>query len=251
MRVLLTAFAILIGGSSLGAAAADGSALYREHCASCHGQSGAGALGLPLAVADLLAVADDEYFRRTIRLGRPGRHMPTFLQLRDDEVGAIVAYLRSWAPQPRPAAVNVGRGDAMRGEMLYAQWCSLCHGENGEGASTTGVTWSWDQRREVAAPALNNPGFLRAASDAMIKRTLIRGRRGSAMPSFAMPELDEQDLDDIVAFVRSFQTQPNQGGSIYREARQRSTTTLRATSPLKQRGRIAATGDGGTLLSGQ
>lgn len=199
-------------------AGADGRALYLTHCAGCHGKTGAGGLGVPLAMVDLLAVAEDEYFRRTIRLGRPGRHMPAFTQLSNGEVDAVVAYLRSWAPQQQPQPIKVGRGDVMNGEILYGNWCGLCHGAHGEGASTTGITWSWDHRREVAAPALNNPGFLHAASDAMIKRTLIRGRHGTAMPSFLMSELEDEDLDDIVAFVRSFQDDAGGNDPFYRQA---------------------------------
>lgn len=197
--------------------AADGAMLYREHCAACHGNTGAGGLGVPLAMRDLLAVAEDEYFRRTIRLGRPGRHMPAFSHLSTGEVDALVAHLRSWGPQ-QPKPISVGAGDVMSGEILYGNWCGMCHGARGEGASTTGITWSWDHRRDVSPPALNNPGFLFAATDAMIKRTLIRGRHGTAMPSFRMPELEDEDLDDLVAFVRSFQTDVS-GGAIYREAR--------------------------------
>ena len=198
--------------------AADGAMLYREHCAACHGNTGAGGLGVPLAMRDLLAVAEDEYFRRTIRLGRPGRHMPAFSHLSTGEVNALVAHLRSWGPQ-QPKPIRVGAGDVMSGEILYGNLCGMCHGARGEGASTTGITWSWDHRRDVSPPALNNPGFLFAASDAMIKRTLIRGRHGTAMPSFLMPELEDEDLDDIVAFVRSFQTDAVGGDAIYREAR--------------------------------
>jgi len=57
-------------------------------------------------------------------------------------------------------------------------------------------------------PALNNVGFLTAASDTMIKQTLERGRKGTPMVSFLKQGLSEQDIDDLVAYVRSFQKHP-------------------------------------------
>lgn len=211
------AIVLFLGASN--AIAADGAALYREHCAACHGNAGGGGLGVPLALVDLLAVADDEYFRRTIRLGRPGRHMPGFPELSNRDVDAIIAHLRGWAPRVRPKQIEVAAGDALRGEALYQRWCSVCHGLRGEGEPSTGITWSWDGRRTVAAPALNNPGFLQAASDAMIKRTLIRGRRGTAMPSFRTSELDSDDLDDIIAYIRSLPAQTEETAPVYRQSR--------------------------------
>jgi cytochrome c oxidase cbb3-type subunit 3 len=58
------------------------------------------------------------------------------------------------------------------------------------------------------APALHNPGFLSAATDAMIKATLIHGREGTPMTSFLKQGLKEKDIDDIVSYVRSFEEKP-------------------------------------------
>jgi cytochrome c oxidase cbb3-type subunit 3 len=56
------------------------------------------------------------------------------------------------------------------------------------------------------APALNNPGFLAAASDAMIRDTLTQGREGTPMPSFSKQGLTHQDIDDIASFIRAFES---------------------------------------------
>jgi cytochrome c oxidase cbb3-type subunit 3 len=53
------------------------------------------------------------------------------------------------------------------------------------------------------APALNNPGFQDAASDAMLKATLLRGRRGTPMPSIKTLGLQDSDADDLVAYLRT------------------------------------------------
>jgi len=192
-------------------AADDGAKLYAQYCAACHGSQGTGGVGVPLALPDFLAAADNEYLRKTIRLGRPGRVMPAFRQLSDTQVGTIVKHIRSWAPAgittPAHNATPV-KGNPEHGQQLFAKYCSACHGKNGEGGQGTGVTFSRPRELPVLAPALNNPGFLAAASDAMIKTTLMRGRQGTPMQSFLKQGLDERDIDDIVAFVRTFARHP-------------------------------------------
>ncbi len=192
-------------------AADNGARLYAQYCAACHGSHGTGGVGVPLALPDFLAAADNEYLRQTIRLGRPGRVMPAFRQLSDAQVSAIVGHIRGWAPAgvsaPARDATPV-KGDAGHGQKLFAQYCSACHGSNGEGGPGTGVTFSRPRELPILAPALNNRGFLAAASDAMIKTTLMRGRQDTPMQSFLKQGLGEQDIDDIVAYVRAFEHAP-------------------------------------------
>ncbi len=190
-------------------AAHDGARLYAQHCAACHGAQGKGGVGVPLALPDFLAQANDHYLRQTIRLGRPGRVMPAFAQLSDAEVNAIVGYLRALAPAGmKPETAKAKPGDAARGAKLYASHCAACHGAHGEGGHGTGVTFSRPRDLPILAPALNNPGFLAAASDDFLKTVLVHGRRGTPMQPFLKHGLKERDLDDIVAYVRGFAAQP-------------------------------------------
>jgi len=187
--------------------AQDGERLYNQYCAACHGSQGTGGVGVPLALPDFLAVADDDFLRKTIRLGRPGRVMPAFRQLSDAQVDTLIKHIRGWAPLGASTAANEKssiKGNAEHGGKLYAQYCTTCHGVHGEGGHGTGVTFSRPRDLPVLAPALNNPGFLAAASDAMIKTTLMRGRQGTPMQSFLKQGLKERDIDDLVAWVRAF-----------------------------------------------
>jgi len=188
-------------------ASQDGARLYNRHCAACHGSEGTGGVGVPLALPDFLDAVDDDFLRKTIRLGRPGRVMPAFRLLNDAEVDTLIKYIRRWA-QAGASAPTIERsavkGDTEHGAKLYAQYCASCHGLHGEGGHGTGVTFSRPRDLPVLAPALNNPGFLAAASDAMIKTTLMRGRQGTPMQSFLKQGLKEQDIDDLVAYVRTF-----------------------------------------------
>ena len=185
----------------------DGARLYNRHCAACHGSQGTGGVGMPLALPDFLAVADDDFLRKTIRLGRPGRVMPAFRQLSDAQIDTLIKHIRGWAPAgASTAAIEKSsiKGNAEHGGKLYAQYCTTCHGVHGEGGHGTGVTFSRPRDLPVLAPALNNPGFLAAASDAMIKATVMRGRQGTPMQSFLKQGLKERDIDDVVAYVRAF-----------------------------------------------
>jgi cytochrome c oxidase cbb3-type subunit 3 len=188
-----------------------GARLYADHCSACHGSDGRGGVGVPLALPSFLASVDDAYLIRTIRLGRPGRVMPAFSQLTDPEVAAIVAHLRSWSNRkpPGPSGAQRVRGDVAHGEKLYAAHCASCHGGHGEGGHGTGVTMSRPRSAPILAPALNNSGFLAAASDSLIKNTLMQGRQGTPMVSFLTRGLTEKDIDNVVAYVRHFQSRPS------------------------------------------
>jgi mono/diheme cytochrome c family protein len=83
--------------------AANGARLYADACASCHGPAGEGREGPALANPRFLAAATDTYLVETIRRGRRGTSMPAFgaaspahRLLADDELGDVVALLRSW-----------------------------------------------------------------------------------------------------------------------------------------------------------
>jgi cytochrome c oxidase cbb3-type subunit 3 len=193
----------------------DGARLYAQRCSACHGAEGHGGVGVPLALPAFLSSVDDAYLRKTVRVGRPGRVMPAFTQLTDAEVEAIIAHLRSWPGQKPPKTVSYDRiaGNAARGQTLYARHCSACHGAHGEGGHGTGVTLSRPRSAPILAPALNNPGFQAAASDSLIKTTLLYGREGTPMRSFLKQGLKERDINDIVAYVRSFEQMPPPPGA--------------------------------------
>lgn len=183
----------------------DGERLFALNCSACHGDRGKGGVGVPLALHDFLESVDDDYLKLTIRTGRYGRVMPAFWQLKDDEIQAIVDTIRTWAWASKPKFSNVPvEGNARRGGELFAKFCAECHGSDGEGGAGTGLSFSRPRDLPILAPALNNPGFLAAASDQMIKRTLMRGRNSTPMTSFLDKGLTEKDIDDLVAYIRSY-----------------------------------------------
>jgi len=188
----------------------DGAQLYAQNCAACHGSKGDGGVGVPLDLPDFQYGVDDHFLTQTIRHGRPGRVMPAFTELTDAEVDALVEHLRSWAPgKPIIPTNGTIQGDPQRGQQLYAENCASCHGSKGEGGQGTGVTFSRPRDLPIIAPALNNSGFLAAATDQLIKAALVNGREGTPMPSFRKKGLSDQQINDIVSYVRSFEDQPD------------------------------------------
>ena len=205
MRLIIGLF--LLSVSLVAVAAPDGTALYASHCAACHGDKGGGGVGVPLSLPSFLDSVDDRFLAISIRYGRPGRVMPAFSALSDAQTNAIVAFIRSWSKQPAPVYASTPvSGDAQHGKALFATRCAGCHGASGEGGRGTGITLSRHRDQPIIAPALNNSGFLRAATDAMIKHTLQFGRKGSPMRSFLEQGLSERDIDDLVSYVRSFES---------------------------------------------
>jgi mono/diheme cytochrome c family protein len=80
-----------------------GRRLYASTCAPCHGPGGEGGEGPALGGRVFLETADDHFLTETIRRGRRGTTMPTFgmpslthRTLADEEIEAIVTYIRNW-----------------------------------------------------------------------------------------------------------------------------------------------------------
>lgn len=207
LKTRLLAMLLLVVSPAVLMAAPDGKALYVANCAACHGVDGRGGVGVPLALPEFLDSVNDNYLFNTIRLGRPGRVMPAFNNLSDIQVKAIVEHVRNFSPKSKRPVDSMAfvRGDIKKGKALYQKYCASCHGANGEGGMGTGVTFSRPRDLPVIAPAINNSGFLAAATDSMIKSTLMNGREGTPMPSFIKLGLKEQDINDIVSYVRSFE----------------------------------------------
>ncbi len=205
MRILVFVFCVfLITG--IRAAENSGEVLYHQHCSACHGISGKGGTGVPLANRDFQSQVSDHYLFNTIRNGRPGRVMPAYPMLGDSEINQIVKHIRGFskAESPKHDSMLV-RGNNKNGKRLFQKHCASCHGKNAEGGQGTGVTFSRSRDLPILAPALNNRGFLTSATDSMIKRTLMQGRQGTPMESYIKKGLNEKDINDIVGYIRSFE----------------------------------------------
>ena len=187
--------------------ASTGAELYNNNCAICHGADGHGGVGVPLALRAFLEQTPDEYLRRTIRFGRPGRIMPGFPQLSDADIDKIIVHIHGWGldtKRPRWMDEKI-KGNPEAGKLLYEQHCQSCHNEKGIGGRGTGVMFSRKKDLPIMAPAIGNVGFLVSASDGMIKNIIMQGRPSTPMKSASEFGLIESDVDNIVSYLRSLQ----------------------------------------------
>lgn len=203
----LTLIFCFLAFSTTLSAAPDGLELYTKHCSVCHNENGIGGIGLPLS-GEKVEHFPRDYLFKTVRLGREGRIMPTFNKLSDAQINAIVDYIFSWKKSSVVDSYSNKpvKGDAKNGQKLFVQKCSSCHGKDGKSEGMgTGVTVSREREFQVVPPALNNPGFLASANDDWIRQTIKAGRPGTIMPSQSALQITDQQLNDIVSYVRSFE----------------------------------------------
>ncbi len=85
--------------------AARGDALFRRNCQGCHGHMGRAGLAPEIGNPTFDLAASDEFIVTTIRNGRKGAAMPSFQRpndtgLGDNEIGDLLAYIRSLNAPP-------------------------------------------------------------------------------------------------------------------------------------------------------
>ena len=93
--------------------------------------------------------------------------------------------------QPTKDSEVLAPNDVLEFGTLYAENCAGCHGTEGHGG---------------AAIALANPVYLAVADDAVIRKVIATGVRGTAMPAFAQSAggmLTDAQLDVITKGIRS------------------------------------------------
>jgi mono/diheme cytochrome c family protein len=93
-------------------------------------------------------------------------------------------------------------GNPELGKEIYQERCVLCHGSNGHG-------WDWDKKVDrPPVPVPNLLEILPQRSDSYLFSVIRDGGeavgRTRFMPAFGF-NMTEQDLKDIVAYLRSLQ----------------------------------------------
>ncbi len=170
---------------------------FLNHCAACHQTDGMGIPDYAPSIRNkfLLSAVDDDFLVRTIRLGRSGTAMLPHLDLPDQTLADLIAFLRSVDTASEPVTpLNwkpPGPVDSQAGQTLFAMVCAACHADHGGGYRAGGK-----------APAIGGKDFLNVATDDYIARMVKDGRGDTPMPAFA-GVLTDQQIADIIAFLRS------------------------------------------------
>lgn len=171
-------------------------------CGGCHGPDGRGRIGMgpSLVSSSFLAAASDDFLTRTITKGRTGTTMiPWGAILNDEQVASVVVYLRSLAPVPAAELDESKlRGVAEHGRVTFETICVACHGRSGggylESANGTGI---------------GRKAFLAEVSDGYLRYLIANGKTDTPMRPFAadssvaVANLTNQQIDDVIAYLRS------------------------------------------------
>lgn len=210
-----------------------GRQVFASACASCHGAGALGVTGLgkDLTTSPFVAATTDEQLIEFVVRGRPdAKPLPMPPKggrddLDDEDVRAVTLYLRglqdprrmpelpvfvaeaSPTQDQKDAALAAAGGDAelaeyiASGDRLFHSACIACHGKGGIGVTGNGKAM------------VNNP-FIQGLDDDAMLDFIKKGRSPSdpsnttgiqMPPKGGNPALSDDDLLDIIAYLRTLQ----------------------------------------------
>lgn len=110
--VVLTIFSLSCSSGKVAGGSTDGAEIYKDACARCHGGDGVPTKGMaartgvkPLTSEKVQTKMTDEELRQQILRGSKSKTMPAFQgALTDEQVTAVVAYVRYLGTLAKPAA---------------------------------------------------------------------------------------------------------------------------------------------------
>ena len=173
-----------------------GASVFRTWCAQCHGSGAAGvqANGYPnLLDDDWLWGGDEDAIYQTIAHGVRNEidedarfsEMPNFGEfLEADEIDAVTNFVISLSGGTAPNADSISFGSE-----IYAENCSACHGEAGQGD------------RDQGAPKLDDAIWLFGGSFDEIQAQITKSRNG-VMPNW-QGRLTEAEMRAVALYVHS------------------------------------------------
>jgi mono/diheme cytochrome c family protein len=177
-----------------------GQEYFADNCAICHGDFGEGGHNparvddviAPISTAEYLKTRDDFTLRSIISQGQPNFGMSPFGSayggpMDDDQIDAIVAYMRSWEDNPPvelPPEVDTSKV-SLSGPEIYADLCAQCHGPDGRGS---------------IGPSLRDPQFRSQNSPDDIFKTIDLGHEATAMIGWG-EILTSQQIQELVDFI--------------------------------------------------
>jgi mono/diheme cytochrome c family protein len=217
------AMAAYLGGLETKPPFATPAGAFRDLCARCHGETGAGngPIGLYLdpAPRDLTKAAfmnskTTERLLQSVRGGVPGTSMPPWGRALDEGQRratldhVFAAFVKQPRREPRTRAVPgtnpvaVAGDSVARGEQIFLRRCTGCHGRKADGKGPNSIDIVPRPRN------LRNRQFVRAASDRRLLESVLYGVQGTAMPPWVDYGLSARDAGDVVNYVRSLNAAP-------------------------------------------
>ena len=196
---LLTLLTLLLSPAAAETSPPQPDLLYHNHCSVCHGDKGDGQSHArsslqppPRDFTDpaYAASLSRERMLQAVTRGVPGTAMVGWSeQLSATEIAAVVDYIREDI-MPQATTVPISRG-----EKIYAHSCSVCHGEQGNGAK-------WGSNLLARPPR----DFTSEASRHELTRermihAVTHGLPNTPMMGFSN-QLSAADIEAVVDYVR-------------------------------------------------
>jgi mono/diheme cytochrome c family protein len=189
-----------------------GQQLYSQNCAGCHGEFGeggpnpsrAGDIIFPISTAEYLKTRDDSTIRSITAQGQPNYGMSPFGSafggpLDDEDIDAIVAFIRSWEANPPVelppeivVAVDVEDNVVLDTREVYDQLCAQCHGLQGEGG---------------LGPSFQDRQFQATRTDTQLFNAINLGHEATSMIGWGDVFSVEQ-IQQMIELIRQFRTSP-------------------------------------------
>jgi len=180
------------------AAEINAAALYHDYCSVCHGDKGDGKShamrGLVPPPRDFTTPQSateltPERIRHAIREGVPGSAMTAWKsRLSEQQISALADYVQTAFVKP------VIADPALDGGRIYADYCSVCHGDSGRGAV-------WATSGLVPPPVdFTAPQVQQKLDRARMIQAVAYGRPETAMAGWKNRLTDEQ-IEIVVDYV--------------------------------------------------
>jgi mono/diheme cytochrome c family protein len=178
-----------------------GREVFAANCAFCHGEFGEGGpdpvrtedVIAPISTAQYLGTHGDDTIRSIISQGQPSLGMAPFAlayggPLRESEVDAVLAFVRSWEENPPvelPDPITPGPG-VSTGQELFTDVCAQCHETDGSGR---------------VGPSLIEPGFQSSYTDPELFDTINLGHAATSMIAWG-DVLTARQIQSVVDYIR-------------------------------------------------
>ncbi len=156
--------------------------LFKQYCSQCHG-------------SQIPAAASVDEARQIISTGGAHQTMPVWGSvLTQAQIDALVSFV-----------VSSAQGTSVqRGQTLFEQNCAVCHGDFGEGGPNP------SQPNQIIPP-IGTANFMNTHDDTSLFQIINQGQPDKGMSPFGSANggsLDNDQINSIVAYLRSWQANP-------------------------------------------
>jgi mono/diheme cytochrome c family protein len=211
----MTAYLMTLRGQ---ATPASGEVIYKNLCLRCHGAKGDGMGPIAehldpyprdLTKAGFMNSKSEARLVNSIRNGVNGTSMPAWGKaVTEEQAKAVLDYIQTTftkeprrelkakaIPETNPVAMSPE--SVTRGEALFVNRCAGCHGHKGDGKGPNSLDILPKPRN------LRNSFFVNSIDDKRLFESIQYGIQGTAMPPWIDYGLTNNDVGDLVNFIRS------------------------------------------------